>query len=135
MNKWFQSTIGISIAGMIVLLANSGKGFFDALWAAFLFLTKLADAAPLGLASFFLASALAVIIQAFVHRFTRDLPCPRSGDFCLAIIALAVGTGVMWLQLHTLNGLLLGLLAGFSAPFLYQGLSTLWNLSFNRKAE
>lgn len=133
MNKWLQSTIGISFAGLIVLLANSGKGFIDSLWAAFLFLQKISDHAVLGIGSFILACLMAVLFQAFIHRYTKELPCPRSGDFCLGLVSLFIGTSVMWIQLHTLNGLLLGILAGFASPFLYQGLSTLWNLALKKE--
>lgn len=126
MNNWFKSLFGVSGAAFLVLMATNGKELVAAFEAAFLFLDKLAETAPLGLGSFALASALAVVIQAFVHRYAASLPCPRSQDFALALVALVVGTGVMYLQLRTLNGLLLGLLAGFSAPFLYQGVAAAW---------
>jgi Na+/glutamate symporter len=128
MNNWFKSTLGISGAGLIALIALYGKGFLDAVQAAFLFLFNLAQDAPLGVGSFALALALAVVAQAFVSRFAATLPCPKSREFCTASLGLLIGTGVMWLQLHNLDGLLLGLLAGFSSPFVYLSIAAVVSL-------
>lgn len=129
MNNWIKSLFGVSGATLLVLIAMHGADLASSAKAAALFLYVLVERAPLGLASFLLASALGVLAQAFVERFANELPCPKSRDFALALLALLIGVSVMWFQLKTFTGLLLGLIAGFSAPFLYQGVAALWNLA------
>lgn len=127
MNAWLKSTLGISAAGLLALVALHGKAFIASLEAAFLFLFKLAHDAPLGVGSFALALSLAVVAQAFVARFIV-VRCARSRDLIVAMLGLVIGTGVMWIQLHTLDGLLLGLLAGFMSPFAYLTLAAVASL-------
>lgn len=128
MNKKFLSFFGASGLAVLIAIAANGKNLIAAFEAAFLFMVTMSEKAPMGLGSFALASALAVMAQAFVYRYANQLPCPRSRDFALGALALAIGTAVMYAQLPNLHGLLLGLLAGFSAPFLYQGASAVWTL-------
>lgn len=137
MNNWLKSTLGISGAGLFALIALHGGAFFEAMQGALIFMVKLAHDAPLGLGSFVLASALAVVAQAFVSRFAASLPCPKSRELCTATLGLLIGTGVMYAQLRTLDGLLLGLLAGFSSPFVYLLIAAAVNLLLRslRKSE
>jgi hypothetical protein len=128
MNDWIKNTLGISAAGLFVLLATHGEAVVDALLAAWIFLLKLASTAPMGLASFALALALAVAAQAYLQRIVAALRCERSREVILSGASLAIGFAVMFLQLRTVNGALLGLLAGFSGPFAYQALAALVGL-------
>ena len=128
MNEWIKRTLGVSAAGLLIILASNGKALVDALYAAWLFLLKLSASAPLGLASFALALALAVAAQAFVQRLLESVQCARSRETVLSAVALVFGFGVMFLQLRTTFGALLGLLAGFTGPFAYQALGALVGL-------
>lgn len=129
MNKKFLSWFGASGLAVLIAVAANGKNLVAALEAAFLFMVTLADKAPLGLGSFALASALAVAAQAFLHKFASQLfPCSKSRDALYALAGFGIACSVMFLQLRTLNGLLLGLLAGFASPFLYQLTGGAWSL-------
>jgi len=131
MNAWLKSTLGISAAGLLVLLAANGKALVDVLLAAWLFLLKLAATAPLGVSSFALALALAVLVQPFVRRWIAPLvACTASRDFLVESAALAVGFAVMWGQLRSINGALLGILAGLLAPYVHKGAAALLALAW-----
>lgn len=132
MNKWLQGTLGISAAGLLVLLASNGKALVDVALGVWLFLLKLCDTAPMGLASFALAFAIAVFSQPFVHRALRELHCEASREFLSMCGGLAVGMIVMLLQLPTTKGALLGILAGLLAPLAWKGIDALAGLALNR---
>lgn len=123
MNNFFKSTLGISVAGLLVLLASNGAALVGAAGGAWTFLLTLAHTAPLGLSSFVLALALAVGVQPFLRKWLPELRCHASREFLIESAALAIGIGVMWLQLRSLSGLLLGILAGFMAPYAQKGLA------------
>lgn len=123
MNGGVKSVFGVSLAGLFIVLAANGAAFVQAAQAAWLFLLNLSTTAPLGVSSFFMASALAIVSQPFLRKWLPHLRCPMSREFIIESAALAIGVGVMWAQLHTLNGLLLGLLAGFSAPYIQKGIA------------
>lgn len=133
LDKWFKGAAGIGIPGLIVLYATYGEKFTAALAASFVFLGKLAHDAPLGVTSFLLALALATLAQAWLARFIT-VRCAASKQVILSGVGLAFGVGVMFLQLRTLDGLLLGLLAGFAAPFAYQCAAALAGLLRREKA-
>lgn len=132
MNKWMQGTLGISAAGLLVLLATNGKALIDVALGVWLFLLKLCETAPMGLASFALAFAIAVFSQPFVHRALREVHCDASKDFLAMCAALVVGVGVMLLQLPTTKGALLGILAGLLAPFAWKGIDAIAGLVLTR---
>lgn len=115
-----KNVLGVSLAGLFVLFAMHGVGFFTSAEAGLLFADKMLEGAPLGLWSFLLALGLGVASRPFLLKWTPELECPVSRDLLIDVAAVAIGIGVMWGQLRTLNGLLLGCLAGFTAPYLYK---------------
>lgn len=130
MNSLVKSMIGTGITGLIVIMALHGAAFVEAMNAAWLFLLKAADDAPLGLSSFFLAMALAIASQPFLRKWLPAMPCRQSREFLVESTALVIGVAVMWLQLHTLYGLLLGLLAGLVAPYIQKGFAAAIALAY-----
>lgn len=128
MNTAAKSGLLVIITAVVTLFATHGSAFFDAMSAGWLFLLKMTEGAPLGLTSFLLALALGVASQPFLHRWVPRLKCPLSREFIIESAALLIGVGVMWAQLRTLPALLLGLLAGLSAPYAYKGVAAVAGL-------
>lgn len=134
MNKTGWTITWAGIAAALTLLATNGAALLEVITGVWLFLVKLSDTAPLGLASFLLALGLGVASRPFLLRYMPPMPCRQSRDFVIDTAALVIGVGVMFAQLRTLNGALLGLLAGFAAPLVARGIAALWNLRKARQA-
>lgn len=122
MNNWVKSTLGVSLGGIFVLIATNGDAFFKSISAGWLFLLQLTEEAPLGLSSFLLAFALAVATQPFLRRYLPQMEDDIARAFLIDSAAIVIGVAVMWLQMRTLDALLLGMLAGFTAPWAYRGI-------------
>lgn len=116
-----KNVLGVSLAGLFVLFAMHGVGFFTSAEAGLLFADKMLEGAPLGLWSFLLALGLGIASRPFLLKWTPDFECPLSRDLLIDAAAVLIGIVVMWGQHRTLNGLLLGMLAGFTAPYIYKG--------------
>jgi hypothetical protein len=130
MNNFFKSMLGISLAGFLVLLASNGAALVDAAGGAWTFLLTLAHTAPLGLSSFVLALALGIAAQPFLRKWLPALQCHASREFIVESVALAIGIAVMWVQLRSLSGLLLGILAGLLAPYVQKGFAAVAGLLY-----
>lgn len=124
---WTITTAGV-VAILGALALNGGK-LVEVATGAWLFLLKLSATAPLGLSSFLLALSLGVASRPFLLHYLPPMPCKASRDFVIDASALVIGCGVMFAQLRTLNGLLLGLLAGFAAPLIAKALGALFGLT------
>lgn len=122
MNTAVKSTLIATLLVLFTAFATNGKAFIESATAAWLFLLKLTADAPLGLSSFLLALSLGAAAQPFVRRYLV-VRCPHSRDFIADSAALALAVVVMWVQLRNLDALLLGLLAGFMAPWVYRGIA------------
>ncbi len=135
MNNWIKSGIGVSVAGLIVLLATHGTQLAEALLALWLLMIQMTDSAPLGLASFFVAVSLATLSRWFLCKWVPQVEGePRARDFLIDCAAVVIGTTVAMVQMWSggpqarLSALWLGIGAGLVAPLLYNGLSTLASL-------
>lgn len=118
-----------SFAAVLGAIALNGARILEVAAGAWLFLLNLSATAPLGLVSFLLALALGVLSRPFLLHYLPPMPCKASRDFVIDASALVIGVGVMYAQLRTLNGLLLGLLAGFAAPLIAKALGALFGLA------
>lgn len=116
-------------AAVLTAIAMNGSRILEVGNGAWLFLLNLSATAPLGLVSFLLALALGVASRPFLLHYLPPMPCKASRDFVIDASALVLGVGVMFAQLRTLNGLLLGLLAGFAAPLIAKALGALFGLT------
>jgi hypothetical protein len=127
----FQAFTGISIAGFIALLAVNLKPIIDAFAGVPQLLMTFAKVLPLGTSTFFLV----IIISGFCWLWAV-----RAGqhDFTAAMIALGVALGLMLASslvtslpdgttraAASLQSLMLGMTAGFIAPYLFKGLALL----------
>lgn len=123
MNKTITGVTLASILAIITTLAANGKGFAEGLTAVWLFIVKLGETAPLGLSSFLLALALAVGVQASLVRWLPLFKCATSRDLLTDAAAFVVGFGVMYAQVRSINGMLLGAMAGFLAPYVFKSIA------------
>lgn len=105
-------------------------GFIENIEAAYKFLVLITKDSPIGLWS--AASAL-VISPTFGHAMRRYFPKRRRRvlcDFMVETVVLGSSILVAWLPWQTLNGLLVGLICGFAAPYFWKGadalLTPLW---------
>ncbi|MEA9759764.1 hypothetical protein VDF70_11945 [Xanthomonas campestris pv. raphani] len=136
MNAEIKSGLGISLAGLATFIALHGSAFAEGAQALWLFLVKITQDVPLGTGSFLLALVLATISQPMLRRWlphSRANHTKHARTFLVEFVALVVGFGVMWALTGTMPGILLGLVAGFAAPFFYRAAAAAWAL-FLRKA-
>lgn len=134
MNNWMKSTLGVTLAGIVVLLATYGKQLAEAFNALWLFLLAMSESAPLGLASFAVALSIATLSRYYLRKWTPTLKCPLSRDFVVDMATLLVGMTVALVQMWNggaadrMSALWLGIGAGLAAPFLYNGLAAVFGL-------
>ena len=124
---WTITWAGIG-AALAVLATNGGK-LVEVAMGAWLFLLKLSDTAPLGLASFGLALSLGILSRPPLQKYLP--PCPQHPtrrEAAIDLPAVLIGAAVMFVQLRTLNGALLGILAGLLAPQLAKVIAVLWGI-------
>ena len=81
------------IAAAIALIALHGPKLLEVTLGAWLFLLKLSDTAPMGLASFALALALGVASRPFLLHYLPAYPCKTSREFVIDASALVIGLG------------------------------------------
>jgi hypothetical protein len=134
MNDKLKWLTGSSFVGLIAVFALYGKGFFEALSAFPTLVAAFASNLPGGLKSYFLSLAIAGLFYSFVRRW---LTCQHGArrEFLSQLFALLLGIGITLAQQHAtgktsapdlLQALLIGVLAGLSAPLTVQGLASLF---------
>lgn len=134
MNNWIKSSLGVTVAGLIVLFATYGQPFVEALKALWLLVLDMSKSAPLGLASFGIALSLATGSRWFMRKWVPYIAgCPLSRDFIVDASALVIGVTVTMAQMwgspqDRLSALWLGVGAGLVAPLLYNGLAAVFGL-------
>lgn len=118
-----------TFVAVVTLIAANGSKLLEVGNGAWLFLRTLSETAPLGLWSFLIALGLGVLSRPYLVRYMPPCPAqPVRREFVIDAVAWLIGVGVMYGQLRTLNGALLGLLAGFAAPMVAKGLGVLLGL-------
>lgn len=134
MNEKLKWLTGSSLVGLIAVFSIYGKGLVDVLTAFPALVAAFASNLPGGLKSYFLSLAIAGLFYSFVRRW---LTCQHGArrEFFSQLFALLLGVGVTIAQQHVtgkvaasdlLQALLIGVLAGFSAPLTVQGLASVF---------
>jgi hypothetical protein len=130
-----------SLTAFVGLMAANGRAFFDAFAALPDVLSKFSTLMPLGTGSFFLSMLLAAVAWYFIHRLPVPTRTRAAGhEFRAELFALVVGVAAMLLQNAVAPGhsraaasisatyaVMLGILAGFAAPFFMKGVLAAWN--------
>lgn len=86
-----------------------------------LFLVNLTQTAPVGVWTFLIAAIFPACAGPYLRRGLPATWHPKSRDFIVETVALFAGIGLAWLPWQTLNGLLVGIMAGFMSPYLTLG--------------
>lgn len=133
----FKALTGISFVGFLALIAAQGKAFFEALEAMPRVLTAFSDALPGGSASFFLVLLVSGVCWYIAQRvlIKPTLKPTHGNEFTAELLAIvAAQLAMLALNLTSplpegmtyagsiVKAIMLGLLAGFAAPFLAKGL-------------
>lgn len=104
-------------------------GFIDSFAAAWGFLI-LISGGPLGVYAAAAALLGSMGVTQYAKRYLPATPCHASRDFIIDSIALAAGVLCAWLPMQNVNGMLLGLLAGFASPYFWKGTAAVAGLWF-----
>lgn len=104
-------------------------GFIQSFAAAWEFLI-LISGGPLGVYAVGAALLGSMGVTQYAKRYLPAMPCSASRDFLIDTIALAAGVLFAWLPMQNVNGMLLGLLAGFASPYFWKGTASLAGLWF-----
>lgn len=122
----FQAITGISVAGFIALLAVNLKPIIDALAGLPVVLMKFSEVLPLGTSTFFMVLLISGFSWVWAKRANQH-------DFAAESVALAVAVALMVATslllppaklssaAAMLQAIMLGLICGFSAPYVFKG--------------
>lgn len=118
-----------SVIAVLGAIALNGAKLLEVMNGLWLFLGKLTDTAPMGLWSFTLALALGLLARPALQKYLP--PCPdhltrREGAIDLS--GIVIGFVVMYAQLPTFYGVLLGILVGLLAPQVAKWIAVVWGL-------
>lgn len=100
-------------------------GFIENFQAAYQFVILITRDSPIGLWS---AVSALVISPTFGHAMRHWFPKRQrrvTCDFLVELVVLSSSVLVAWLPWQTLNGLLVGVVCGFAAPFFWKGADAL----------
>lgn len=104
------------------------ESILQAIEGVWLFFVKITETAPIGMGSFLIA----VIVPAcLVDRVSKALPATwhtASREFIVESGALVVGIGLAWLPWPTLQGALVGIVAGLLSPYVAKGWLAAWGI-------
>lgn len=117
MNNVFKNSIWGIAAAIAIGFATYGSKIVEALHAAWLFMLTLSDEAPLGLTSFAISVTISVLAQLFLRRHWPKSSTAASRSMWVDSIGVVLGGAVMYVLLPTTQGMLLGIMAGFVAPW------------------
>lgn len=132
-----KALTGLSFASFIALFAAQGKAFIDAIAAMPAVLSNFADVLPLGSATFFLVVVVSGIVWFMAQRYfiRPTLKATHGKEFTSELLALITACVAMLLlnlaeptpagttyTATIVKALMLGILAGFTAPWLAKGL-------------
>jgi hypothetical protein len=125
----FQAITGISIAGFIALLAVNLKPILDALTGLPVILMKFSEVLPLGTSTFFMVLMISGFCWVWAKRVNQH-------DFAAESIALGIAVALMVATslilpppndlssaAAMLQAIMLGLLCGFSSPYVFKGIT------------
>ena len=128
MNGRLRIVSWATVAAAVTLVATHGEAFFDALLGFPRLIAAWSSQMPFGAASFLLALALSAASCAFTLRWLPACRNDASRHFVAETLAIVVAVTVSILQqpdnkpADFLTSLWLGLLAGFSAPWMVRGI-------------
>lgn len=124
--KWLTGT---SVVGFIAVFALHGEAFIKALMALPALLQAFSQALPFGATSFLLSFAISALTFSMVRR---NFGCAERREFIAEATALLMALAVTLAQQYfgdvpsttpkVLQAVLLGLVAGLSAPFVVRGM-------------
>ncbi len=128
MNGRLRAVSWATVAAAVTLVATHGEAFLAALMGFPRLVAAWSAQMPFGAASFLLALALSAASCAFTLRWLPVCRNDASKHFVAETLAIVVAVAVSILQqpdnqpADFLTSLWLGLLAGFSAPWMVRGL-------------
>ena len=128
MNGRLRAVSWATIAAAVTLVATHGEAFIAALMGLPRLVAAWSSQMPFGAMSFLLAVALAACACAFTLRWLPVCRNDASKHFVAETLAIVVAVAVSILQqpdnkpADFLTSLWLGLLAGFSAPWMVRGI-------------
>lgn len=134
-NDKLKGLFGIGVAGFIALFALHGKAFLDALAGFPTLVQAWASGLPLGLWSALLALSVAMGVWGYVLHWLPVSKCGKPPEFAAStsalLVALAVMLGQEWVggrksASGLLTALWMGAMVGFLAPWLGQGIRSLF---------
>ena len=118
-----------SIIAVLGAIALNGTKLLEVINGLWLFLGKLTASAPMGMWSFSLALALGLLARPMLQKYLP--PCsehPTRREGAIDLSGIIIGFVVMYAQLPTFYGVLLGILIGLLAPQMAKWIAVLWGL-------
>ncbi len=128
MSTEIKSVAGISGAALLVVLATNAKPLFEGLNAGWIFISNVTSKATLGIGAFMVSILLCTALMWWLDKWLPPSLTIRGRygrSFFIESIIGIVGILAVWFQMETMMGLLIGTIAGLSAPLAYKAIAGL----------